>query len=75
MYRTAWKRTECPTLGDSAQYHTARNLTQRSMILRRVNLEKLEYLGENKTKYENISTHYSVARADSNYKKQVVNHA
>ena len=39
------------------------------MILRRVNLDKLEYLGENKTKFENISTHYSVAKADSNYEK------
>ena len=45
------------------------------MILRRVNLKKLEYLGENETKYENISTHwhYSMARADLNYKKQVEN--
>ena len=40
------------------------------MILRRVNLEKLEYLGENETKFENISTHYSVAKADSNYEKK-----
>ena len=45
---------------DFAQYDTAQNLTPRSMILRRVNLEKLEYLGENETKFVNISTHYSV---------------
>ena len=39
------------------------------MILRRVNLEKLQYLGEKETKFENMSTHYSVAKADSNYEK------
>ena len=38
-------------------------------VLRGVNLEKLEYLGENKTQNENILTHYSVAKADSNYEK------
>ena len=54
---------------DSAQYDTVQNLTTRSMILRGVNLEKLEYLGENEIKFENISAHYSVARADSNYEK------
>ena len=57
---------------ESVQYDTAQNLTPPSMILCRVNLEKLEYLEylcENETKYENILTHYSVARADSNYKK------
>ena len=43
------------------------------MILRRVNLEKLEYLGENETNYENISTHYSVARQTRIIKKQVEN--
>ena len=55
----------------AAQYNTAGNLTPRSMIpvLRGVNLEKLEYLGENKTQNENILTHYSVAKADSNYEK------
>ena len=54
---------------DSAQYHTEQNLTPHSMILRRVNLEKREYLGKNETKFENISTQYSVAKADSNYEK------
>ena len=54
---------------DSAQYDTAQNLTLHSMIQHRVNLEKLEYLSENETKFKNISTHYSAARADSNYEK------
>ena len=53
---------------DSGQFR----VTLRSMILHRVNLEKLEYLGENETKFENISTHYSVAKADSNYEKKEV---
>ena len=56
---------------DLAQYHTAQNLTPCGMILCRVNLEKLEFLGENETKFDNISTHYSVAKADSNYEKTV----
>ena len=43
---------------DSAQYHT---------VLRRINLEKIEYLCENETKFENILTLYSAAKADSNY--------
>ena len=48
---------------DSAQF--------RYCAVRRVNHEKHEYLGENETKFENISTHYSVAKADSNYEKTV----
>ena len=38
---------------DSAQYR----VTQRSMILRGVNLKKYEYLGENEIKIENVLTH------------------
>ena len=53
---------------DSAQYDTAQNLTLRSMILRGTS-EKLEYLGKNKTKNENVLTHWSVAQAGSNYEK------
>ena len=45
---------------DSAQYETARNLTQRRIILRETS-EKYEYLGENEIKKENILTHWSVA--------------
>ena len=41
------------------------------MILRWVNLEKIEYFGENETKFEIILTHYSVATADSNYEKNM----
>ena len=51
---------------------SAQNLTPRSMILRRVNLKKLEYLDENETKFKNLSTHYLVAKADSNYEKKTV---
>ena len=50
---------------DSVQYR----VTPRSTILRGVNLEELEYLGENNTKNENILTHYSVAKEYSNYIK------
>ena len=39
------------------------------MILCGVNLEKLKYLGENETKFENILIHCSVAQARSNDKK------
>ena len=53
---------------DSAQYHTARTLTQLSMILRGTS-KKFEYLGENKTEFENILTHCSVAQAGSNDEK------
>ena len=53
---------------DSTQYHTARNLTPRSMILPGTS-EKYEYLGENETKNENILTHWSVAQAGSNDEK------
>ena len=49
---------------------SAQNLTPRSMILRRVNLKKLEYLDEKETKFKNLSTHYLVAKADSNYEKK-----
>ena len=52
----------------SAQYHTARNLTPRSMILRGTS-EKLECLGENETKKENILTRWPVAQAGSNDEK------
>ena len=48
-------------LFDSAQYHTARS--QYILTL------KFEYLGENKTKFENISTHWSVAEAGSKDEK------
>ena len=51
---------------DSAQYHTAGRLAQRSMKLRWVNFEKLEYLDEILTKIVNIITHYSVAQAGWN---------
>ena len=47
-----------------------RYLTPHSMILRETS-EKLEYLGENKTKKENILTHWSVAQAGSNDKKKL----
>ena len=53
---------------DSTQYHTARNLTPRSMILPGTS-DKYEYLGENETKNENILTHWSVAQAGSNDEK------
>ena len=53
---------------DSAQYDTARNLTQRRIILRRTS-KKFEYLGENETEFENILTHWSVAQAGSNDEK------
>ena len=39
------------------------------MILRGVNFEKLEHLGEISTKIKTILTHYSVAQAGSNYEK------
>ena len=39
---------------DSEQYHSAGRLTQCSMILHEVNLEKLNLLGEILTKIENI---------------------
>ena len=42
------------------------------MILRRVNLEKLEYLGENETKFVNISTHYSVPARQTRIMKKTV---
>ena len=42
---------------DSAQYDTAQNLTQFSMILRGT-LKKFEYLGKNETEFENILTHW-----------------
>ena len=58
---------------DSSQYDTARNLTLRNLTLHRMILrgtsEKLEYLGENDTKKENIITHWSVAQAGSNDEK------
>ena len=50
---------------DSAQYHTVRRLTLRSMILRR-DSEKFEYLSENETKIKNILTQWSVTQAGSN---------
>ena len=42
---------------DSAQYDTERSS------------EKFEYLGENETKNETLSTHWSVAQAGSNEEK------
>ena len=48
---------------DSVQY----KVTPRSIILRGVNFEKLAYLGGNETKFKNILTSYSVAKAESNY--------
>ena len=53
---------------DSAQYDTARNLTQRSIILRRTS-KKFEYLGENETEFQTVLTHWSVAQAGSNDEK------
>ena len=53
---------------DSAQYDTAQNLTQRSIILRGT-LKKFEYLGKNETEFENILTHWSVAQAGLNDEK------
>ena len=53
---------------DFAQYHTAGNLTPRSIILRRTS-EKYEYLDENETKNETVLTHWSVAQAGSNDEK------
>ena len=51
---------------DLAQYR----VTPRSMILRGVNLKKLEHLGEISTKIKTILTHYySVAQAGSTYEK------
>ena len=50
---------------DSTQY----TVTPCSMILRGVNFEKLEHLGEISTKIKTILTHYSVAQAGSNYEK------
>ena len=55
---------------DSAEYDTAGNLTPPSIILRGVNLKNLEHLGKNKIKKKNILTHYSVAKADSNYENK-----
>ena len=40
------------------------------MILRGTS-EKLEYLGENETKNENILTHWSVAQTSSNDEKKL----
>ena len=48
-------------LPDSAQYHTAGNLTLRSMTPRGT-LEKFEYLGENEIKNKTILTHKSVMK-------------
>ena len=65
---------DCPFKKDtekslySAQYDTARNLTQRSMILRGTS-EKLIYFGENDTKNENILTNWSVAQTSLNDEK------
>ena len=53
---------------DSAQYHTARNLTPCSIILGGTP-EKYEYLGESETKNQTILTHWSVAQAGSNDEK------
>ena len=50
---------------DSTQY----TVTPCSMILRGVNFEKLEHLGEISTKIKTILTHYSLAQAGSNYEK------
>ena len=46
-------------------------LTQRSMIVRRSQffILNFEYLGENKTKFENILTRWSVAHTSSNDEK------
>ena len=55
---------------ESAQYR----VTPRSMILRGVNFEKLEHLGEISTKIKTILTQYSVAQAGSNYEKKQVEH-
>ena len=46
----------------------SKKLTPRSIILRRGS-EKYEYLSENKTKFETILTHWSVAQAGSNDEK------
>ena len=51
---------------DSAQYDTALNLTQPSMLLLRT-LEKYKYLSENETKNENILTHRSVAQTPDRF--------
>ena len=48
---------------------SAQSLTLRSMILRGVNLKKLEHLSEISTKTKTSLTHYSVAKASSNYEK------
>ena len=57
---------------DSAQYHTAGNLTPRSMIsVLRGTPEKYEYLGKNKTKNETVSTHWSVVQAGSKDEKKL----
>ena len=55
---------------DSAQYDTARNLTQRSIILRGTS-KKFEYLSENETEFENILTRWSVAQAGSKDEKSL----
>ena len=52
---------------DSAQYDTARNLTQRSMILCGAS-KKFECLGENKTKNEAILTHWSLVSGPGGFK-------
>ena len=54
----------------AVQSDTAHSQAPRSIILRRVNLEKLEKLSEILIKIENILTHYFVTKADSNYEKK-----
>ena len=54
---------------DSAQYHTARNLTQRSIILRRTAQKNTNISAKNETKTKTVLTHQSVAQAGSNDEK------
>ena len=57
---------------DSAKYHTAGILTQRStvyMVLQEDFYDKFDLLSENLTKIEILFTHWSVAQADSNDEK------
>ena len=73
-----WRRFKKDTenLYDSTQYHTARNLTLRSIILRGTRLRAVSYCGElrknmnisgeNETNNKTVLTHWSVAHAGSN---------